>query len=95
MFIVDDIVFRALGLEMPGLDLLWMIEQLRDISFKGMYDTGKIKSQLKENRMLFEIGDIPVEEYERKNAALLQKLKLAERYDEMDIQIKGDIFGAR
>jgi hypothetical protein len=94
-FLFDDIVLKGLGLEMPGVSLLWAFEQLRDYAFKELYDPDKIRDQIKENRMLFEFGERTTEEYAAMNAELHRKLKLAHRGEEMDLQVRSDIFGAR
>jgi hypothetical protein len=94
-FILDDILLKEIGLEMPGVSLLWAFEQLRDFAFKELYNPDKIKGLIKENRLLFEFGELAREEYEEKNDELLRKLKLAQRGEEMNLQVRSDIFGAR
>jgi hypothetical protein len=93
MFILDDIMLRELGIEIPGLSLLWTIEQLREFAIKELYNPEKIRSQIKENRLLYEIGEVSLEEYERTNVSLLHKLQLAQRSEEMNIHVRSDILG--
>ncbi|MFH1774934.1 MAG: gas vesicle protein GvpG [Methanobacteriota archaeon] len=95
MFLIDDVFLRALGISIPGLDLIWLMELLRDFAYKEMYNPEKIKDQIKENRMLYEFGEITEEEYERTNAELMQKLKLAERGEEMNLRVRTDILNTR
>jgi len=95
MFILDDLLLREFGLCIPGLDIIWTLEQIRDFALKELYNPEKVQNQIKENRMLFEFGEISKEEYERKNDDLLQKLKLARRSVEMNISVRTDILGAR
>ncbi len=78
MFLLDDVALRSLGISLPGLDLLWTFEQVRKFAYRDMYNPDKIKSQIKENRLLYEFGELTQEEYERTNAELMHNLKVAE-----------------
>jgi hypothetical protein len=91
MFIIDDVLLRALGLSLPGLDLIWLFEQIRDFTFKEMRD--QIKDMIKENRMLYELGDISKNEYEATNMRLNQKLRIADRADDMNLYARMNILG--
>ncbi len=95
MFILDDIVLRQFGISIPGLDLLWTIEQIRGFAYREFYNPEKIKNQIKENRLLYEFGEINRDEYERTNDELLHKLKMAERGQEMNLGGRMDILGVR
>ncbi len=95
MFIIDDILLSQLGITMPGLSLIWTLEQIRDFAYRELYNPEKIKNRIKENRLLFEFGEIPPDEYERANADLLKELKLAQRWADMDLGVRTDILGAR
>ena len=95
MFIIDDILLRQLGITIPGLSLVWTLEQIRDFAYKELYNPEKIKNKIKENRLLFEFGELTSGEYENNNAKLLQELKLAERGTEMNLSVRTDILGAR
>ena len=95
MFIIDDILLDQFGVRIPGLNLIWTLEQIRDFAFREMYDPEKIKSKIKENRMLFEFGEVNKDEYEKNNAKLLQELKFAQRGEQMGLSVRTDILGAR
>lgn len=96
MFILDDIILRSLGIKLPiPFDMLAVIERIHDAVINEMYDIDKLNDQIKENRMLFELGEISKEEYERKNTELMQKLELAEKAREMDLESKITILGNR
>ena len=95
MFIIDDILLKAAGITIPGLSLIWTIEQIRDMAYKELYNPEKIKNKIKENRLLFEFGELTSGEYEKNNAKLLQDLKFAERGTEMNLSVRTDILGAR
>lgn len=91
MFIFDDILLRSIGFSFPGLDLLWVFEQMRDFAYKEMHD--QIKDKIKENRMLYELGEMTSGEYFKMNDILTRQLKLAERAKSMNIGQRTDLLG--
>jgi len=93
MFFIDDIILRSLGINLPGLDMIWTIEQIQKFARKGLYNPEKIKNQIKETRLLYEFGELDREEYEQKNADLMDKLDMAEKIEEMNLNSKVDILG--
>jgi hypothetical protein len=93
MFFIDDILLRSLGINLPGLDLIWTIEQIQKFAYKGLYDPEKIKNQIKETRLLYEFGELDRKEYEQKNSELMNKLDMAMRIEEMNLNSKVDILG--
>ena len=78
MFLIDDVVLRAVGISLKPFDMIWMLELLRNYALQEKYNLQKIGSQIKENRLLFEIGEITKEEYEQENELLLEERKKAE-----------------
>ena len=78
MFLIDDLVLRAVGISLKPFDMIWMLELLRNYALQEKYNLQKIGSQIKENRLLFEIGEITKEEYEQENELLLEERKKAE-----------------
>ncbi len=95
MIIIDDILLRQVDFSIPGLDFIWTLEQIRDFAYREMYNPEKIKSKMKENRMVYEFGEITKEEYETINTELLRQLKLAEKGKQMNLEVRTDILGAR
>jgi len=91
MFLIDDILLRSLGISIPGLDMFWLFEQILYFTRKEMYD--QIKDKLKENRMLYELGEISDDDYMRINAKLVRQLKLAEKARDMNLGVRTDILG--
>lgn len=92
MFLIDDIVLRLLGISVPGLDTVWLIELISDFANKEL--GREIKDKIKENRMLYELGEITVEEYRDWEERLLHKLKFARRVEEMNLNVRMDILRA-
>jgi hypothetical protein len=93
MFIIDDILLRSIGISLPGLDMIWTLEQIQKFALKGYYNPEKIKNQIKETRLLYEFGELDRQEYEQKNSELLHRLDLAQKVLEMDLGTKMDILG--
>ena len=63
----------TLGATLKPFDMIWLLEVMRDYALKEMYNLEKINNEIKENRLLFEIGDVSEEEYKEKHEALLEK----------------------
>ena len=93
MFIIDDILLRSIGISVPGLDMIWTIEQIQKYALKGYYNLEKIRDQIKETRLLYEFGEIDRQEYEQMNTRLLHKLDVAQKVLEMDLGSRVDILG--
>lgn len=93
MFIIDDIVLRSIGISLPGLDMIWTLEQIHKYALKGYYNPEKIRDQIKETRLLYEFGELDRQEYEQINSQLLHKLDVAQKVLEMDLGNRVDILG--
>ena len=70
MILLDDLLVK------PFVSLL---NVLHDMAIEEMYDVESIQDDLKENQLLYELGERPAEEDERRKAALEEELELAER----------------
>lgn len=66
MFLIDDITIGP---------MVSLFKYIQDFALMEMYDPGKINDRIKENRLLYELGEITREEYEKANAQLLEKLE--------------------
>jgi hypothetical protein len=91
MFVLDDILLRMIGIEIPGLDLLSNVEIIREFAYKELYNVDKIKNKIKENQMLYEFGELSTEEYEGEKKELIKQLKFAERVLETNLNGRIDI----
>lgn len=72
-FLIDDLLVR------PFIGLL---DILHDMALREMYNMEEIQDDLKENRLLYEIGDRSEDEYLRRKAELEARLEEAERAHE-------------
>ena len=57
--------------------LIWLSELMRDYALKEKYNIEAINNQIKENMLLFEIGEITEKEYKEKHKLLLGELETA------------------
>lgn len=90
-FLIDDLILRIFGISIPPFDLIWLLEQIRDLAIRDMYDPEKISDRIKENSILYELGEISKEEYEQSRDELMEKLKLAQRVRETNLEHRVDI----
>jgi hypothetical protein len=93
MFLIDDLLLRSLGISLPGLDLISILEQVQKFAYKEMYNPEKIKNQIKETRLLYEFGEMSRAEYEHAISKLMHKLRLAEKAASMNLSTRTDILG--
>jgi len=94
MLIIDDVLLRLLGISLPVFDLLWTLEQIQNYAFRETYNPEKIRNRIKENRLLFEFGELSRDEYEQGNIDLLHQLKMAERVGDMNLAMRTDLLGS-
>ena len=95
IFFVDDIFLRMLGISIPPFDMIWMMETLEDYARELLEEETQkeISNSLKENRLLFELGEITREEYEQRNMELNQKLKKIEKVNRLNLRQRINILG--
>ena len=89
-FLIDDILLRALGVSLPPFDMLWLLETITDYVEDARHEEiqRKINDKIKENRLLFELGEMTKEEYENKNRELNQQLKISNLKNRKDLKKK-------
>lgn len=73
MFVIDDLLFR------PFVSLL---DALHTMALDELYDAEAIREEIKENRLLYELGERSREEYERRDEELRRQLEVARRVRE-------------
>jgi len=57
--------------------IIKLVKLMRDYALKERYNIKTINNQIKENRLLFEIGEITEKEYKEKHELLLGELEKA------------------
>lgn len=68
MFLLNDLLVRP---------FTFLLRTLHDMALEECYDVEGIREDLKENRLLYEIGERSDETYARRKAALEDELDLA------------------
>jgi hypothetical protein len=83
VFIVDDILVK------PFVSVL---DILHTMALNEMYDTAAIRDDLKENQLLYEVGERSEETYEERKRELELQLEMAEQIQSQmsgRIEVKG------
>ncbi|QLG48080.1 gas vesicle protein GvpF [Natrinema halophilum] len=68
MFILDDLLFRP---------FVGIVDALHSIALDEMYDVEALEDDLKENQLLYELGERSEEEYRRRKEELEAELEAA------------------
>ena len=94
-FFLDDIFLRMLGFSIPPFDMIWLMETIRDYveNVSQEQTQQKINNKIKENRLLYELGEITKEEYERRNGELNHHLKMNNRINRTNLNQRINILG--
>ena len=83
-FIVDDLLIR------PFVSIL---DAVHALAVQELYDIEEIRDELKENQLLYELGERSEAEYERRRRELEAELEIAEEAREQlrdkSIQVRG------
>lgn len=66
----------------PVKGLMWVAETLEETAEKEITDESKVQEELLELQMQFEMDEITEEEYEKKEAELMEKLEAIRKYKE-------------
>lgn len=84
MIIVDDLLVRP---------FVSIIEAIHTLALSELYDVEQIEDELKENQLLYELGERPEEEYERRRGELQEELEVAREVHQQlrskQIQVQG------
>lgn len=68
MLLVDDLLLA------PVKFIVWISEKINEIVEKELSDEGRIKEELMQLQLRFEMDEITMEEYNRKEKELLARL---------------------
>ncbi|MHC3438762.1 gas vesicle protein GvpF [Natrialbaceae archaeon A-gly3] len=73
MFVLDDLLIRP---------LVGIVDTLHTVALSELYDVEAIEDDLKENQLLYELGERSEEEYEREKTRLEDELEVAREIHE-------------
>lgn len=68
MFIINDLLFRP---------FVSIVDSLHTMALNEMYDIEALQDELKENQLLYELGERPEEEYRRRKRELEEEIEIA------------------
>ncbi len=69
----DILTFPVTG---PAKGLVWVIEKIQEQAENELFDEGKVRGQLAELELRFDLGEISEQEYEEAEAVLLDLMKV-------------------
>ncbi|PIP12753.1 MAG: gas vesicle protein GvpG [bacterium (Candidatus Stahlbacteria) CG23_combo_of_CG06-09_8_20_14_all_40_9] len=78
-FGIEDLIFPIL---IPIKGVAWVADKLKEAAEAELYDEGKVKEELLNLQMRLETGEISEEEYNKKEAELLERLEAIRKYKE-------------
>lgn len=71
MFLIDDILLA------PVKSVIWLTKKINEMVEKELYDEGRIKKELMDLQLRFELNEISEEEYIKQEKELLARLDAA------------------
>ncbi len=78
-FGLEDLIFPPL---IPLKGIVWLAEKLKETAETELYDEGKVKEELLNLQMKLETGEISEDEYNKREAKLLERLEAIRKYKE-------------
>ncbi|APW98275.1 protein gvpG [Halobiforma lacisalsi AJ5] len=73
MFVLDDLLFRP---------IVGIVDTLHTMALNELYDLEALEDELKENQLLYEIGERSEEEYRRRKEELEAEIEIAQEVHE-------------
>jgi 2-methylisocitrate lyase-like PEP mutase family enzyme len=74
-------------MSVPPFDMLWLLETItsyvEDARQEGVLQ--EINNKIKENRLLYELGEITKEEYEKRSRELNRQLRMSDLKNRKDL----------
>jgi hypothetical protein len=92
-FFIDDIFLRMVGFSLPPFDMIWLMETITDHVNDVLVKENqrKINNQIRENRLLYELGEITKKEYDVRNTELNHQRLINKRIDRMRLNQKTNL----
>jgi 2-methylisocitrate lyase-like PEP mutase family enzyme len=84
-----------LGLSLPPFDMIWLIETIGDYveNVRREETQQNINNKIKENRLLYELGEITKDQYEKRNKELNQQRRINNQINRMNLNQRINILG--
>ncbi|MBI5347215.1 MAG: hypothetical protein HZB66_01250 [Candidatus Aenigmarchaeota archaeon] len=88
MFVIDDVFLLPLSLAgfepLPNL-IMMSFRAVHKNSLQELYPLKKTQNEIKEIALLYELGELPREEYKKRTSELAEKLRIAQRVNDINI----------
>jgi hypothetical protein len=96
VFFIDDIFLRMLGFSIPPFDMIWLMELLYNYSYQTMTQENleRINNLIKENRLLYELGEKIREEYETTAEKLNYQRKILDQEKGINLNYRINALGS-
>ena len=87
-FFIDDLLLRSLGIIFMPFDLIWLFETIRDYAVKTYSEERKrtLTDELKEVYLIYELGEMNYDEFNKRKITLLSQLKKFEMISRLDLE---------
>jgi hypothetical protein len=87
-FFIDDLLLRSLGIIFMPFDLIWLFETIRDYAVKTYSEERKraLTDELKEVYLIYELGEMNYDEFNKRKIRLLSQLKKFEMISRLDLE---------
>ncbi len=88
MLVIDDVFLLPLGMAgfepVPNL-IMMSFRAVHKNTLQELYPLKKIRNEIKETALLYELGELSREEYKKRNSELAERLRIAQRVEGIDI----------
>ena len=83
------------GLSVPPFDMIWLMETITDYADEGRVKENqqRINNALRENRLLYELGELTKEEYDKTNSELNHQRLMNKRISRANLNQRIKILG--
>lgn len=94
-FFVDDLFLRMFGFSLPPFDMIWLMETIADYVDEGRVKENlkRINNELRENRLLYELGEITKEKYDKRKRELNHQRQMNKRMSRAKLNQRINILG--
>lgn len=76
-----SLLYLLLPFISPLKGILWLGEKIREIAETEFFDKSRVNAELLELQMLYEMGEMPEEEFKKLETGLLERLEEIRRYE--------------
>ena len=96
VLMVDDLLtlpFAFVGIELLPNYFTLIFNSIYEHTLEEMYPLDKTNDAIKENRLLYEFGELTTKEYNTRKKGLMERLEMAKKVRHLNLAPKLDIMG--